>query len=144
MKSEFTAIYERDGDWYIGYSPEIPGANGQGTRDQHASREVSNPRGGEDETAGACQQDHLAAHGATNQRPVHELLRFIRRTRISIGHHDDGIEWPTDEGCLANRCQFPDSLGVGGGPPPISETTGFSCSLLRSRSVGPSAYCWPP
>ena len=35
MKSEFTAIFERDGDWYIGYCPEIPGANGQGrTREE--------------------------------------------------------------------------------------------------------------
>jgi predicted RNase H-like HicB family nuclease len=30
MKNEFTAIIERDGEWYIGYCPEIPGANGQG------------------------------------------------------------------------------------------------------------------
>jgi predicted RNase H-like HicB family nuclease len=30
MTSEFTAIIERDEDWYIGYCPEIPGANGQG------------------------------------------------------------------------------------------------------------------
>jgi len=30
MKSEFTAIYEKDGEWWIGYCPEIPGANGQG------------------------------------------------------------------------------------------------------------------
>lgn len=30
MRNEFTAVFERDGDWYIGYSPEIPGANGQG------------------------------------------------------------------------------------------------------------------
>jgi predicted RNase H-like HicB family nuclease len=30
MHNEFTAIIERDGDWYIGYCPEIPGANGQG------------------------------------------------------------------------------------------------------------------
>lgn len=30
MHNEFTAIYERDGDWYIGYCPEVPGANGQG------------------------------------------------------------------------------------------------------------------
>lgn len=30
MRNEFTAVYERDGDWYIGYCPEIPGANGQG------------------------------------------------------------------------------------------------------------------
>jgi len=30
MHNEFTAITERDGDWFIAYSPEIPGANGQG------------------------------------------------------------------------------------------------------------------
>ncbi|MFZ0932360.1 MAG: type II toxin-antitoxin system HicB family antitoxin [Syntrophobacteraceae bacterium] len=30
MHNEFTAILERDGDWYIAYCPEIPGANGQG------------------------------------------------------------------------------------------------------------------
>lgn len=30
MHNEFTAIIERDGDWYIAYCPEIPGANGQG------------------------------------------------------------------------------------------------------------------
>jgi predicted RNase H-like HicB family nuclease len=30
MHNEFTAIFERDGDWYIAYCPELPGANGQG------------------------------------------------------------------------------------------------------------------
>jgi len=30
MHNEFTAIIEKDEDWYIAYSPEIPGANGQG------------------------------------------------------------------------------------------------------------------
>jgi predicted RNase H-like HicB family nuclease len=30
MRNEFTAIFEKDGEWYIGYCPEIPGANGQG------------------------------------------------------------------------------------------------------------------
>lgn len=30
MHTEFTAIFERDGEWYIAYCPEIPGANGQG------------------------------------------------------------------------------------------------------------------
>ena len=29
MHNEFTAIFERDGDWYVAYSREIPGANGQ-------------------------------------------------------------------------------------------------------------------
>ena len=35
MANEFTAIFERDGDWYIAYCAEIPGANGQGkTKDE--------------------------------------------------------------------------------------------------------------
>lgn len=35
MRNEFTAVIEQDGEWYIAYCPEIPGANGQGrTRDE--------------------------------------------------------------------------------------------------------------
>ncbi len=35
MHNEFTTIVERDGDWFIAYCPEIPGANGQGrTREE--------------------------------------------------------------------------------------------------------------
>ena len=35
MINEFTAIVERDEDWFIAYSPEVPGANGQGrTKDE--------------------------------------------------------------------------------------------------------------
>jgi len=35
MRNEFTAVIERDGEWFIAYSPEIPGANGQGhTKDE--------------------------------------------------------------------------------------------------------------
>ena len=35
MANEFTAVIERDGDWFIAYCPEIPGANGQGeTKDE--------------------------------------------------------------------------------------------------------------
>ena len=30
LRNEFTAVIERDGEWFIAYSPEIPGANGQG------------------------------------------------------------------------------------------------------------------
>ena len=30
MHNEFTAIIEKDGEWFIAYCPEIPGANGQG------------------------------------------------------------------------------------------------------------------
>ena len=30
MRNEFTAVIERDGDLFIAYCPEIPGANSQG------------------------------------------------------------------------------------------------------------------
>ena len=30
MESTFTAIFEKDDDWYIGYVEELPGANSQG------------------------------------------------------------------------------------------------------------------
>jgi len=36
MHNEFTAIIERDGEWYIAYCPEIPGANGQGKSKEKA------------------------------------------------------------------------------------------------------------
>lgn len=38
VRNEFTAVVERDGDWFIAYSPEVPGANGQG-RTQEACLE---------------------------------------------------------------------------------------------------------
>ena len=35
MRHELTAVFERDVDWVISYSPEMPGANGQGrTKDE--------------------------------------------------------------------------------------------------------------
>lgn len=35
MQREFTAVVERDGDWFVAFAPEVPGANGQGrTRDK--------------------------------------------------------------------------------------------------------------
>jgi len=35
MRNEFTAIIEQDEQRYIAYSPEVPGANGQGrTKDE--------------------------------------------------------------------------------------------------------------
>ena len=30
MQNEFTAVIERDGEWFIAWCPEIPEANGQG------------------------------------------------------------------------------------------------------------------
>jgi predicted RNase H-like HicB family nuclease len=35
MRNEFTAVIEQDGEWFVAYSPEVPGANGQGrTKDE--------------------------------------------------------------------------------------------------------------
>lgn len=41
MRGEFTAIYERDDDWYIAYCPEVPGANGQGRTKEEARTSLS-------------------------------------------------------------------------------------------------------
>ncbi len=40
MRNEFTALIERDNDWYIAYCPEIPGANGQGRTPAEARASV--------------------------------------------------------------------------------------------------------
>jgi predicted RNase H-like HicB family nuclease len=36
MPNQYTAIIERDGEWYIAYCPEVPGANGQGRTKEEA------------------------------------------------------------------------------------------------------------
>jgi predicted RNase H-like HicB family nuclease len=41
MRNEFTAVVEQDGEWFIAYSPEIPGANGQGKTKQEALDSLS-------------------------------------------------------------------------------------------------------
>ena len=41
MHNEFTAIVERDEEWFVAYSPEIPGANGQGKTKEEAIKSLS-------------------------------------------------------------------------------------------------------
>jgi predicted RNase H-like HicB family nuclease len=41
MHNEFTAVFERDGEWYIAYCPEIPGANGQGRTKEEARESLA-------------------------------------------------------------------------------------------------------
>ncbi len=41
MHNEFTAIIEHDGDWFIAYSPEVPGANGQGRTKEEARKSLA-------------------------------------------------------------------------------------------------------
>ena len=41
VRNEFTAILEKDGDWFIAYCPEIPGANGQGRTKDEAKKSLA-------------------------------------------------------------------------------------------------------
>ena len=41
MHNEFTAIVERDDNWFVAYSPEVPGANGQGRTKEEAKQSLS-------------------------------------------------------------------------------------------------------
>ena len=41
MGAEFTAVIERDEAWHIAYSPEVPGANGQGKTKDEALQSLS-------------------------------------------------------------------------------------------------------
>ena len=41
MANEFTAVVERDGEWFIAYCAEIPGANGQGHTKEEALESLS-------------------------------------------------------------------------------------------------------
>ena len=41
MHNEFTAVIEREGDWYVAYSPEVPGANGQGRTKAEAKESLA-------------------------------------------------------------------------------------------------------
>ncbi len=41
MHNEFTAIIERDDEWFLAYCPEVPGANGQGKNKTEAVKSLS-------------------------------------------------------------------------------------------------------
>lgn len=41
MHNEFTAVFERNGEWYVAYCPEIPGANGQARTKDDARRNLA-------------------------------------------------------------------------------------------------------
>ena len=41
MHNEFTAIIERDEEWYVAYCPEIPGASGQGRTKEEARQNLA-------------------------------------------------------------------------------------------------------
>jgi predicted RNase H-like HicB family nuclease len=41
MNNQLTAVVQRDGQWYIAYCPEIPGANGQGRTKVEARKSLA-------------------------------------------------------------------------------------------------------
>jgi predicted RNase H-like HicB family nuclease len=41
MRNEFTAIIERDGDWFVAQCPEVPEANGQGRTPEEAKNDLA-------------------------------------------------------------------------------------------------------
>jgi predicted RNase H-like HicB family nuclease len=41
VRNEFTSVIEQDGEWFIGYCPEIPGANGQGRKIEECRANLS-------------------------------------------------------------------------------------------------------
>lgn len=41
MRNEFTAVIEQEGEWYVAFCPEIPGANGQGKTLDECRRSLS-------------------------------------------------------------------------------------------------------
>jgi predicted RNase H-like HicB family nuclease len=41
MHNEFTAVIERDGDWFVAYCPEVPPANGQGHTKEEAKQSLA-------------------------------------------------------------------------------------------------------
>lgn len=41
MPNQYTAIIERDGEWFIAYCPEVPGANGQGHTKEEARKSLA-------------------------------------------------------------------------------------------------------
>lgn len=42
MHNEFNAIIEKDGKWFIAYTPEVPGANGQGLTKEECLKSLAN------------------------------------------------------------------------------------------------------
>ena len=41
MHNQFTAVIEKERGWYIGYCPEIPGANGQGKTKEECRKSLA-------------------------------------------------------------------------------------------------------
>lgn len=41
MNTPITTVIQQDGKWFIGFCPEVPGANGQGTSEEECRENLS-------------------------------------------------------------------------------------------------------
>ncbi len=41
MHNEFTSVIEQDGEWFVGWCPEVPEANGQGKTVEECKQNLS-------------------------------------------------------------------------------------------------------
>ena len=73
MRNEFTAVIERDGDWYVAYCPEIPGANGQGRSKDEARENLAE-----------AIENYAEAAKVGVERAVRELQELRRQASSSI------------------------------------------------------------
>jgi predicted RNase H-like HicB family nuclease len=84
MRNEFTALVERDGPWYIAYSPEIPGANGQGKTKAAALKSLSNAialiLGGSPQRRASWRTGNGAPGEGRRRVKRGDLLRHLRST----------------------------------------------------------------
>ncbi len=83
MRNEFTAVIERDGDWYIACCPEVPGANGQGRTKDEAKQSLT-------EAVEFVLADRRA--GSASVGPFRELRRGgkIPNMKVATGTVVDG------------------------------------------------------
>ena len=79
MRNEFTAILEKDGDWYIAYCPEVPGANGQGKTMEECRQNLA-------EAIALVLDDRLAslARPARSSHPLGLCARGLPAIEIAV------------------------------------------------------------
>ena len=87
MRNEFTAIIERDGEWYIAYCPEISGANGQGRTKEEARDTLAEAIALILEDRREEMKDHSRLEGALLAAAEHHRPRLapVRRKRDPDG-----------------------------------------------------------
>jgi predicted RNase H-like HicB family nuclease len=86
MRNEFTAVREQDGEWFIGWSPEIPRANGQG------------------HTVEECRESLASALQWILEDRREDGLRGIPKDAIRVG-----VTVPSNEKLSYRTCEFMDA-----------------------------------